>query len=208
MDYLQILINLCWQIPPMAMLTMGLYNTYDPKKLHEAHLRAIARAGPIAHAYGFHLALVGFPLEGKPLDVASAISEHTTIGEGGRYLVELARENRFHILEFPGRGFPPQFGTVVATTRKPSPEKSVTPLEVAERALSGESFLLLIGLGRHGLPREIFKLARHHMDVTGKGVSLETCTAIGAIPTRIITLMEALRWRMDGRRKLRGSLWP
>ena len=186
------------------MLTLALYNTYDKRRLHEAHLRAIARAGPIAHAYGFHLALVGFPLEGKPLDVVGEISGHTTIGEGGKYLIELAERNAFHLLEFPGKGFPPQFGTVVASTRKPSPEKSVTPLEIAERALRGESFLLLVGLGRHGLPKETFKLARHHMDVTGKGISLETCTAIGAIPVRISTFMEALKWKTDGRRNSRG----
>ena len=186
------------------MLTLALYNTYDKRKLHEAHLRAIARAGPIAYAYGFHLALVGFPLEGNALDVAREIGEHTTIGEGGRYLAELAGRNAFHLLDFPGNGFPPQFGTAVATTRKPLPEKSITPLEIAERAVRGESFLLLVGLGRRGLPKETFKLARHHMDVTGRGVSLETCTAIGAIPARISTFMEALRWKTDGRKKPRG----
>ncbi|NJE85341.1 DUF531 domain-containing protein [Thermococcus sp. CX2] len=182
------------------MLTVGLYNTYDRKKLHEAHLRAIARAGPIAYAYGFHLALVGFPLEGRPIDVAGEIAGHTTIGEGGKYLIELAEKNRFHLLDFPKRGFPPQFGTLVATTRKPSEEKEITPLELAERALRGESFLLLIGLGRHGLPKEIFKMARYHMDITEKRVSLETCTAIGAIPARISTLMEALKWKSHGKR--------
>ncbi|ASJ08065.1 hypothetical protein A3L11_02025 [Thermococcus siculi] len=182
------------------MLTMALYNTYDPKRLHEAHLRAIARAGPIAYAYGFHLALVGFPLVGKPLDVAEEISSHTTIGEGGKYLLELAQKNRFHLLDFPKKGFPPQFGIPVATTRKPSGGKEITPLELAERTLGGESFLLLIGLGRHGLPKEIFKTARYHMDITGKRVSLETCTAIGAIPARISTLMEALKWKTGGRR--------
>ncbi|ASJ06119.1 DUF531 family protein [Thermococcus pacificus] len=182
------------------MLAIGLYNTYDPKRLHEAHLRAIARAAPIAYAYGFHLALVGFPLEGKPMEVAEEISSHTTIGEGGKYLVELAQNNRFHLLEFPRKGFPPQFGTIVATTRKPSGEKEITPVELAERALGGESFLLLIGLGRHGLPKEIFKTACHHMDITGKRVSLETCTAIGAIPARISTLMEALKWMKGGRK--------
>ncbi len=186
------------------MLTIALYNTYDRRRLHEAHLRAIARAGPVAYAYGFHLALVGFPLEGSPLDVALEISGHTTIGDGGRYLLELARKNAFHLLDFPGNGFPPQFGTVVTTTRKPSPEKAVDPLEIARRALMGESFILLVGLGRHGLPKETFKLARHHMDVTGRGVSLETCTAIGAIPARISTFMEALRWKTDGRKKPRG----
>ncbi len=183
----------------MPMLTLALYNTYDVRKLHEAHLRAIARSAPIAYAYGFHLALVGFLLEGKPLDVAEDVSEHTTIGEGGKYLLELARGNRFHILEFPKKGFPPQFGIPVATTRKPSEEKEIMPLELAQRALNGERFMLLIGLGRHGLPKETFKLARHHMDITGKRVSLETCTAIGAIAVRIATYMEALRWR-SGRR--------
>ncbi|ACS32606.1 DUF531 domain-containing protein [Thermococcus gammatolerans] len=182
------------------MLTLALYNTYDTRKLHEAHLRAIARAGPIAYAFGFHLALVGFPLRGRPLDVAEEVSSHTTIGEGGTYLLELARRNRFHLLDFPRKGFPPQFGTVVATTRKPSDEKEISPLELAERALRGESFIFLVGLGRHGLPGEIFKLARHHMDITGKRISLETCTAIGAIPAKIRTLMEALKWMKAGKR--------
>ncbi len=184
----------------MPMLTLALYNTYDVRKLHEAHIRAIARSAPIAYAYGFHLALIGFPLEGNPIEVAGEVSEHTTIGEGGKYLVELARGNRFHLLDFPKRGFPPQFGTPVATTRKPSREKEITPLELAERALNGERFLLLIGLGRHGLPKETFKLARHHMDITGRRISLETCTAIGAIAVRIATYMEALTWR-GGRRR-------
>jgi len=182
------------------MLTLALYNTYDVRKLHEAHLRAIARAGPISYAFGFHLALVGFPLEGKPIEVAEEVSSHTTIGEGGTYLLELARRNRFHLLDFPRKGFPPQFGTVVATTRKPEEEKEISPLELAERAFRGESFILLVGLGRHGLPGEIFKLARHHMDITGERISLETCTAIGAIPARIRTLMEALKWMRAGKR--------
>lgn len=111
----------------MATLTLALYNTYDTKRLHEAHLRAIARAAPIAYAYGFHLALVGFPLDGKPMEIAEEVSRHTTIGDGGKYLQELAKANKFHLLEFPKKGFPPQFGTPVATTRKPWPEKEITP---------------------------------------------------------------------------------
>jgi len=177
------------------MLTLALYNSYDPRKLHEAHLRAIARAAPVAYANGFHLALVGFPLSGKPLDVAEETAKNTTIGEGGKYLVELAKKGRFHVLGFPKKGFPPQFGKTVATTRKPEAPKTITSLELARRALGGESFLLVVGLGRHGLPKEIFKIAHYHLDITdGRGVSLETCTAIGAIPTRIKTLMEALKW--------------
>ncbi|ADT84760.1 DUF531 domain-containing protein [Thermococcus barophilus] len=178
------------------MLTLALYNSYDPKKVHEAHLRAIARAAPICYAFDFHLALIGFPFNEKPLDLSEKISENTTIGEGGKYLLELAKKNKFHLLEFPKRGFPPQFGTIIATTRKPDEHKEISAIEVAKRALKGESFMLIVGLGRHGLPEEIFKLAEYHLDITdGKRISLETCTAIGSIPTKIRTLMEALKWK-------------
>jgi len=186
------------------MLTVALYNTYDSRRLHEAHVRAIARAAPVSHAFGFHLALVGFPLEGDPREVAEDVAGHTTIGEGGKYLMELAKNNRFHLLDFPVKGFPAQFGAPVATTRKPEPGKEITPLDLADMALRGRSFILLIGLGRHGLPGEIFKMTRHHMDITGKRVSFETCTAIGAIPARIATLMEALKWRKNGKRTRHG----
>ncbi|ASJ17457.1 hypothetical protein A3L04_10440 [Thermococcus chitonophagus] len=179
------------------MLTIGLYNTYDTKKLHEAHIRAIARAAPVAYAFNFHLALIGFPFnEDDPKIIAENVASTTTIGEGGRYLLELSKSNKFHILEFPRRGFPPQFGISIATTSSPSSEKSISALKVAEDALRGKSFFLIIGLGRHGLPKEILKMSRYHLDITdGKGVSLETCTAIGIIPAKIRTLMEALKWR-------------
>ncbi|ALV62487.1 Uncharacterized protein conserved in archaea (DUF531) [Thermococcus sp. 2319x1] len=179
------------------MLTLALYNSYDPKKLHEAHLRAIARAAPICYAFDFHLALIGFPFEKKkPNEIAEEISQNTTIGEGGKYLIELARTNKFHLIEFPKGGFPSQFGHIVATTRKPNENKEISSHQLAERALKGESFMLVVGLGRHGLPKEIFKLANYHLDITdGKRISLETCTAIGSIPTKIRTIMEELKWR-------------
>jgi len=185
------------------VLTLALYNSYDPKRVHEAHLRAIARAAPVCKAFGFHLALIGFPFEGKPLDVAKEISQNTTIGEGGKYLLELASGNRFHLLEFLRKGYPAQFGHVVATTRKPNDKKTISAIEIAERALRGESFFLIVGLGRHGLPKETFKLAEYHLDITdGKKISLETCTAIGAIPTKISTLMEALKWSLKNGKKI------
>ena len=178
------------------MITLGLYNSYDPNRIHEAHLRAIARAAPICYAFEFHLALIGFPFEEKKAtDLAEKIAQNTTIGEGGKYLIELAKRNKLHLLDFPKKGFPPQFGHIVATTRKPNEKKAIKSLEIAERALKGESFFLIVGLGRHGLPKEIFKLSEYHLDITdGKRVSFETCTAIGSIPTKIRTLMEALKW--------------
>ncbi|AEC52122.1 hypothetical protein PNA2_1207 [Pyrococcus sp. NA2] len=178
------------------MLTIGLYNTYDTRRIHEAHLRAIARAAPVAYAFNFHLALIGFPFEEKDeKEIAEEVASNTTIGGGGRYLIELANSGKFHLLDFPKRGFPPQFGEIVATTSKPSREKVVKTIEIAEMALRGKSFIFLIGLGRHGLPKEAFKIAKYHLDITdGMGVSFETCTAIGIIPARIATIMEALKW--------------
>ncbi|RLF88785.1 DUF531 domain-containing protein [Thermococci archaeon] len=178
------------------MITLALYNSYDPKKLHDAHLRAIARAAPICYAFEFHLAIVGFPFDNKKaVELAEEIAQNTTIGESGKYLIELSKKDKFHVLEFPKKGFPPQFGHLVATTRKPDDKKAIKSMEIAKRALKGESFLLLVGLGRHGLPKEIFKLSEYHLDITdGKGISLETCTAIGSIPAKIRTQMEALKW--------------
>lgn len=43
------------------MLTLGIVNTYDKIKLHEAHYRSIARAAPVAYAFGFNLALFDYP---------------------------------------------------------------------------------------------------------------------------------------------------
>jgi hypothetical protein len=54
---------------------------------------------------------------------------------------------------------------------------------------SGGSYLLLVGLGHKGLPRELFERARYHLDITGQGVPLETCTAIGAVPAVLASLV-------------------
>jgi len=53
-------------------MTIGLYNSYDRVKFHEAHRRALARAGPVALAFDANLATFGFPYEkdlGTPLQI-------------------------------------------------------------------------------------------------------------------------------------------
>lgn len=42
-------------------LTLGLYNSYDPRRFSEAHRRALVRAAPLALAFGANLATFGFP---------------------------------------------------------------------------------------------------------------------------------------------------
>ncbi len=164
--------------------TIGLYNSYDPVKFHESHRRALARAGPLAFAFDCNLATFGFPYDKElstPVEIAEWISTTTSIGEGGSYLVELATSGRFSAFDFPRKGFPPQLGTAVVTTRKPSPGKALRPEQVRSLIGSGRSVLLLFGLGPRGLPKEILETCGMHLDITSRGLSLETCTALGVV---------------------------
>jgi hypothetical protein len=165
-------------------VTIGLYNSYDPVRFHESHRRALARAGPLALAFDCNLATFGFPYDkelGTPAEIAHWISTTTSIGESGSYLIELAGKGRFTAFDFPKKGFPPQLGEVIVTTRKPGSAKKVTPSEVRSLVGSGRSVLLVFGLGPRGLPPDIFDMSTKHLDITGRGLSLETCTALGAV---------------------------
>ena len=164
--------------------TIGLYNSYDPVRFHESHRRALARAGPLALAFDCNLATFGFPYEKElctPVEIANWVSTTTSIGESGAYLMELANNGRFSAFDFPKKGFPPQLGEVVVTTRKPSSERKTSLSEVRSVLKSGRSVLLVFGLGPRGLPKEVFEIGQKHLDVTAKGLSLETCTALGAV---------------------------
>lgn len=165
-------------------LTIGLYNSYNVVQFREAHRRIIARAAPLAEAFDWNLAVFGFPFPpelGTSDKVAEWISGTTSIGDEGKYTVELSDRGRLLVFDMPKKGFPPQLGTLVITTRKPWKERSVGVNALARRAASGESLLMLFGLGPKGLPQELFELGKYHFDVTGKGKSLETCTAIGSV---------------------------
>ncbi len=170
-------------------MTIGLYNSYDPVKFHEAHRRALARAGPVALAFDANLATFGFPYAkdlDTPLAIVEWVSGTTSIGESGRYLRELAAAGRFQSFEFPKKGFPPQLGEVVVTTNRPDPKKATTAKALAHLLSEGTSILLVFGLGPRGLDdREIYPLGQHHFDLTGRGLSLETATALGAAPALI-----------------------
>ena len=164
--------------------TIGLHNSYDPVKFREAHRRAIARAGPLAMAFDCNLATFGFPFAKgltSPIEISRWVASTTSIGESGKSFIELAEKGRYARFEFPNKGFPPQLGQPVATTRKPDPSKTVPVGQIREMLSSSGSVLLVFGLGPHGLPKDILRMCRLHLDVTGRGVSLETCTAMGAV---------------------------
>ncbi|MBE8538872.1 DUF531 family protein [Geoglobus acetivorans] len=154
------------------MMVACLVNTYDKLKLHEIHLRTIARAAPLCYAYDFHLALFDFNFWKEKGELVRDVMDYTTIGEGGRYLKMLEEEGRLHLIS----KVPSHFGEIIATTSKP--ENNILSLEDIRKL---KSACFLIGLGRKGLPKDLIKRARYNLDVTFRGVSLETCSAIGAI---------------------------
>jgi len=167
------------------MLTIGIVNTYDKIKLHEAHYRSIARAAPVAYAFGFNLALFDYPFKMSAEDLMNFVKDKTTISSSGKYLDELFRAGRFFVFDLPEKGFQPQYGAPVVTTSHPANDKAVSVDSLSELVNKKKSFLFLIGLGHKGLPQELFELAQYHLDITEKGISLETCTAIGAVPAII-----------------------
>jgi hypothetical protein len=172
----------------LGRLTLALYNSYDPVRLAEAHRRALARAAPLALAFDANLATLGFPFDRElrtPVEVARWLATTTSIGKGGELLAELAEAGRFQVLELPRRGLPPQLGTVVATTSRPSEARRVDPAWAARELAEGRSLCMLFGLGPKGLPREVIDFSKHHLDVTRRGVALETCTALGAVPAAV-----------------------
>ncbi len=162
------------------MIVLCLVNTYDKLKLHEIHLRTIARAAPLCYAYDFHLALMDFDFWEDEREMVEQVAEYTTIGEHGKYALELLKLGRIHLID----RIPAHFGETVATTSKPD-EKKVLRFEEMKALVRAKSVTFLIGLGRRGLPKDVLKRAKYHFDVTEKGISLETCTAMGAIATAV-----------------------
>ncbi len=161
------------------MLTLCLVNTYDRIRLHEIHLRTIARAVPLCHAFDFHLALMYFDFWDSEQALVSDVRDYTTIGEKGLYAEKLLERGWIHLID----NIQPQLGEVVATTSKPDGNKRLDIDDL--RGLLSESAVFLVGLGRKGLPEKLKKRAKYHLDITFRGISLETCTAIGAILTHL-----------------------
>lgn len=203
-------------------LTLGLYNSYDPRRFFEAHRRALVRAAPLALAFGASLATFGFPFEdlaahggrtaenrsrgaapkrgatdepvklGSPLEIAEFVAKSTSVAEGAP-LVELARLGRFHVFDLPGRGFPPQLGAVVLTTEHAKRPKDTSARAIARDLVDGRSQLLVFGLGPHGTPEDVRAMAQWEFDVTGRNAGLETATALGAVVASVAAHMEMLQ---------------
>jgi hypothetical protein len=203
-------------------LTVGLYNSYDPRRFFEAHRRALARAGPLALAFDANLATFGFPFDdlaahggrtaenrsrgaerrrgetdeavklSTPLDVAELVARSTSVASEAAPLVELARAGRFLTFPLPERAFPPQLGAVVLTTEHARCPRDTSARAVARDLVDGKSQLLVFGLGPHGTPDDVRAMAAWELDVTGKGHGLETATAMGAVVGAVAAHRETL----------------
>lgn len=167
----------------------------------------LARAGPVAAAFDCDLVTFGFPFEqarargakkteqlASAAEVAEFVAEGTSIGEGGEHFVVLVRAGRFTMQPFPVSGiFPASVGRVVATTPAPDTEKATTAVEVARQLAAGGNELLLFGLGPRGLPKEVLSHAPVHLEITGKGIPMETATALGALPAMVHAHLQHIR---------------
>lgn len=202
---------MCASTPSRGRATLGLYNTYDRRRFAEAHRRALARAGALAFAFDWNLACFGFPIEQgakaaglehppeTPVEVAEWIASTTTIGEEGAYYGDLAKAGRFAVFDLPDPGFPPQLGLPVATTRNAEAAKAATVATLARLLEEGQSLLLVFGLGPRGLPDEVLARLDRHLDVTGRGLSLETATAMGAVVGALSAILDETTGQPDRR---------
>jgi hypothetical protein len=175
-------------VPMGRRHVLALYDTYEGG-LKEVHLRAIARAAPLCYAFGLDLALMGFPASNLRALAGQAATE-TNIGDGGRYLDQLVADGRVQLVSCTTRDPPTDWSTVglpVATTSEPDPAKltDFPQLRAAAQSAGFGRVCLVMGLGKRGLPPTLLKAVRHHLELTGKRVSMETATAMGVMAERL-----------------------
>jgi len=161
-----------------SRISLVLFNTYEGGG-SATHLRAIARAAPLCTAYGLDLVLADFPYTDMEKTAEKVIKE-TNIGRGGRFLRQMLKEGRIRLMDhdelIPS-------GICVATTSHPDDGKKIDMAD-AVRIAEKRQVLIIMGMGKHGLPSEFLKVVPHHMELTGKKIPLETCTAMGIIAER------------------------
>jgi hypothetical protein len=168
---------------------LALYDTYEGG-LKTIHLRAVARAAPLCMAFELDLALLGFPASDLNQLVDRVISE-TDIGQGGKYLKDLLRQGRITMVSCTQKEPPEnwdELGLPVATTSDPGNEKKIT---LGDAMILGRDehpegrVCVIMGLGRRGLPVSLLDTVPNHLELTGKNIALETCTAMGVIAYKL-----------------------
>ena len=166
-----------YQPPRNNRVTLGIMNTYEGKSLRSIHIRTIARAVPLCYAYNLNLCLFNFPLDNE-IDIATIVERESCIHNGSKYIKQLLSKGQLFIKKTPRSPISKEIGKIIATTSKPSIKKQIT----INRLKSDKTpYCVIMGLGKRGLPKRILELSHHHLEITGKNVSLETCTVMGIL---------------------------
>jgi hypothetical protein len=164
-------------------ISLGLYNTYSGKTLTKNHIRAVARAAPLCIAYGLKLCLFNFPIDDAN-EFVVRVAGQTRIGEGGKYLQLLFERGWVIKTDFNNESV--DRWIIVSTTSNPDPTKKASLEDVLN--LKGD-ICFLMGLGRGGLSNKVRKSSKYHVELTGNGISLETCTAMGVLASKLDCLL-------------------
>ena len=166
--------------PPLNLV---LVNTKKSDDLSELHRRWIARVAPICKAYDLHLILSNFKIDDSPIEFAKKIAPSTSIGEGGEGFIELAQKGKVQATDLP---LPQNTGTMVVCTAKPEQNKERN-IGYISKLSKGERIALIFGCDEHQnqMTKKIRKNAKHHLDITGKGIKLSLDGEIGAVTSII-----------------------
>lgn len=175
--------------------TLGLYDTYEGS-IKPIHIRTLARAAPLCAAYGLDLALIGFPIPSLD-DFITKAKKDTTIGKSGSYLQFLHKQHRIHHYPCSKQKMPklPEDRIAVATTAHPDEDKSINITDIFKsfHKDSENKIIVIMGLGKKGLPPSILEQIEYHMELTGLHVPLETCTAMGMIAMKMHEVIQKQR---------------
>jgi hypothetical protein len=178
--------NVTSTLPPSSGLILGLYDTYEGS-IKPIHIRTLARAAPLCAAFGLDLGLIGFPINDKEAFIKQVITD-TTIGKGGLYMKYLYEHHRIHVYTCDQHSIPviSKKETIIATTAKPDVTKKITMNESIKIHQENKNHLIIVmGLGKNGLPHSFLGDVNYHLELTGVNVSLETCTAMGIISLKM-----------------------
>lgn len=178
------------QTPRGIRHLLALYDTYEGA-ITQVHLRAIARAAPLCVAFDMDLALMGFPTDNLSELIEKTIAD-TNIGRGGAYLRAIMNQQRILLVSCNHKnlcGNSNSLGVTVATTSHPDTKKHVSIADVLRFAASSHYPLkracFIVGLGKKGLPCSLLQDVPYHIELTGRNISLETCTAMGVIAYQV-----------------------
>lgn len=166
--------------PPVNLV---LINPKRNSNFNEESRRLISRVAPICIAYNFHLVLVDFGITQTPIEFSNEIAPSTSIGNGGKKLVELSEKGKVKICDLP---LPHNIGKKIICTHNPSEKKRINLKKLVD--ISNEKTIALvfgIEFRKNKHLKKVKKESNIHFDITDKKIKLSLDSEIGAICTSL-----------------------